>query len=83
MHLGLGDVLILMGEPDALERAIAGSGLVLTGPDKDDTGVIEGVITARSPLVDRSASRMRLQDRMRLRLIAISREGEKLTNEPG
>jgi di/tricarboxylate transporter len=87
MHLGLGDVLILTGEPDALERAIAGSGLVLTGQDKeakgDDTGVIEGVITARSPLVDRSASRMRLHDRMRLRLIAISREGEKLTNEPG
>jgi di/tricarboxylate transporter len=91
MHLGLGDVLILTGEPDALERAIAGSGLVLTGQDKDrdkdakgdNTGVIEGVITVRSPLVDRSASRMRLQDRMRLRLIAIAREGEKLTNEPG
>jgi di/tricarboxylate transporter len=87
MHLGLDDVLILTGEPDALERAIAGNGLVLTGQDKgakgDDTGVIEGVITARSPLVDQSASRMRLQDRMRLRLIAISREGERLTNEPG
>ncbi len=87
MVVDAGDVLVLTGEPDALERVIARDGLILTGQDKeqqdDDTGVVEGVIMAGSALVDRSAARMRLQDRLRLRLIAISREGEKLAKEPG
>lgn len=87
MVVEAGDVLVLTGEPDALERVIARDGLILTGQDKeqqdDDTGVVEGVIMAGSALVDRSAARMRLQDRLRLRLIAISREGEKLAKEPG
>jgi di/tricarboxylate transporter len=87
MHLDAGDVLVLTGEPDALERAIAGDRLILTGQDKgsrgDNIGVVEGVIMPGSALVERSAARMRLQDRLRLRLIAISREGEKLAKEPG
>ncbi len=87
MVVEAGDVLVLTGEPDALERVIARDGLILTGQDKeqqdDDTGVVEGVIMAGSALVDRSAARMRLQDRLRLRLTAISREGEKLAKEPG
>ncbi|MEW9856568.1 SLC13 family permease [Novosphingobium sp. M1R2S20] len=87
MHLGGGDILILTGEPDALERVIAGDRLILAGQEKDDRedeiGVVEGVIMAGSALIDRNAARLRLQDRMRLRLIAISREGEKLGNEPG
>ncbi|WP_288487051.1 SLC13 family permease [uncultured Novosphingobium sp.] len=87
MVVEAGDVLVLTGDPDALERVIARDGLILTGQDKeqqdDDTGVVEGVIMAGSALVDRSAARMRLQDRLRLRLIAISREGEKLAKEPG
>ena len=83
------DVLILAGEPDALERAIAGSGLALrksSGEDKqkgDDIGVIEAVVTARSALVGSTASRLMLKSRMGLHLIAIARQGERLRNKPG
>lgn len=83
------DVLILAGEPDALERAIAGSGLALRKSSEgelqkgDDTGVIEAVITARSALVGSTASRLMLKDRMGLHLIAIARQGERLRNKPG
>ncbi|MFC0204552.1 SLC13 family permease [Novosphingobium soli] len=88
MHFHEGDVIVLSGEPDALERAIAGDRLTLSGEgggvlDDDEVGVVEGVVTARSPLIDRSATRMQLQDRLGLRLIAISREGESLRNRPG
>lgn len=85
------DVLILAGEPDALERAVAASQLDPSGLDEadgpqpragDDVGVIEGVITARSALAGSSASRLMLRERMGLRLVAISREGESLRAKP-
>jgi di/tricarboxylate transporter len=90
------DVLILAGEPDALERAVAAGGLDPSGRDadydgaesehtaraRDDVGVIEGVVTARSALAGSSASRLMLRERMGLRLVAISREGESLRATP-
>ncbi|TCM14366.1 di/tricarboxylate transporter [Novosphingobium sp. PhB165] len=81
------DILILMGDPDALERAIAGAGLILHEPDASDhpddqTGVIEAVVTAGSVLVGSNAGRLMLKERMGLRLIAISREGSRLKNKP-
>ncbi|WP_327195134.1 SLC13 family permease [Sphingomonas sp. LH128] len=90
------DVLILAGEPDALERAVAAGGLDPSGRDadddgaesehtaraRDDVGVIEGVVTARSALAGSSASRLMLRERMGLRLVAISREGESLRAKP-
>lgn len=81
------DILILMGDPDALERAIAGTGLALHDPDEDDhhgdeTGVIEAVVTASSVLVGSNAGRLMLRERMGIRLIAISREGSRLRNKP-
>lgn len=83
------DVLILAGDPDALERAIAGSGLVLRKPSKtreergDGMGVIEAVVTARSALVGSTASRLLLKERMGLHMIAVARQGERLRNKPG
>ncbi|WP_395334516.1 SLC13 family permease [Novosphingobium sp. BL-8H] len=82
-----GDVLILAGDPDALERAIAGTGLTLHEPDEDhpaqdDVGVIEAVVTAGSALVGSTAGRLMLKERMGLRLIAVAREGERLHNKP-
>ncbi|WP_248006008.1 SLC13 family permease [Novosphingobium sp. HR1a] len=90
------DVLILAGEPDTLERAVAAGGLDPSGRDadddgaesehtaraRDDVGVIEGVVTARSALAGSSASRLMLRERMGLRLVAISREGESLRAKP-
>ncbi|MBO9498934.1 MAG: SLC13 family permease [Novosphingobium sp.] len=88
VHLREGDLLILGGEPDALERVIAGDRLVLAGEDKvaaggDDIGVIEAVIAAESALVGRTAGRLLLRERFGINLIAVSRSGERLTRRLG
>jgi di/tricarboxylate transporter len=82
-----GDTLMLKGEPDALERAIAGGGLELEGQDRavvtqtrdQDVGVIEAVVTRDSPLAGEAAGRMALHERFGVNLLAISRSGERLT----
>ncbi|MFL0414926.1 SLC13 family permease [uncultured Sphingomonas sp.] len=81
------DVLILAGEPDALERVIARDRLKLEGADRlapegsagDETGVIEAVINIGSILVGQTAGRIRLQTLYGINLIAISRGGERLS----
>ncbi len=94
MHIAEGDVLILSGDPDALERAIARSQLTLDDDDRDDhakddrrtrddVGVIEGVVTADSAFVGSTAGRLMLKERLGLRLVAISRRGEILRTKPG
>jgi di/tricarboxylate transporter len=85
--LNAGDVLILEGEPEALERAIAGAGLELEGQHRDavtdtaasDIGVIEAVIGRDSILVGANAGRIELHERHGVNLIAVSRRGERLT----
>ncbi|HWW66225.1 MAG TPA: SLC13 family permease [Sphingomonadaceae bacterium] len=87
MPLQEGDVLLMKGEPDALERAIASSRLELAGQDRkavtetaaEDIGVIEAVVTTRSILVGRTAGRMALHERYGVNLLAISRAGQQLT----
>ena len=82
-----GDVLIMGGEPDALERAIAGDRLKLEGEDRetpkgrnrDEIGVIEAVVNAGSVLIGQTAGRLDLQARFGVNLIAISRQGEHLS----
>ena len=85
--LSAGDVLILEGEPEALERAIATVGLQLEGQHRaaangspSDVGVIEAVITRESVLVGQTAGSMGLHERYGVNLIAVSRSGERLTN---
>jgi di/tricarboxylate transporter len=86
-----GDTLILGGDPDALERVIARDTLALAGQERappegterDDVGVIEAVVTARSALVGQTAGRIRLQQRFGLNLIAVSRAGQRLTKKLG
>jgi len=86
-----GDMLIIGGEPDVLERVIAGDKLKLAGEDRevpedkkgDEVGVIEAVIATNSPLIGRTASRMQLQARFGVNLIAVSREGARLTHRLG
>jgi di/tricarboxylate transporter len=79
------DVLLLEGEPAALERIIAQAGLRLAGGEdealeqdtsSEDIGVVEAVITADSPLVNRTPPQMRLSERHQVRLLAVSRSGE-------
>ena len=87
MRIREGDVLILGGEPDALERTIAGDKLALEGMDRDppegseqdEVGVIEAVVNIGSPLEGQTARRLDLQQRFGVNLIAVSRGGERLT----
>lgn len=86
-RLNAGDVLILKGEPDALERAIAGAGLELEGHHRDaaasggsaNVGVIEAVVGRDSILAGAAAGRLALHDRHGVNLIAVSRRGERIT----
>lgn len=83
------DTLIIGGDPDTLERVIAGDHLALAGQDReapegsedDEVGVIEAVVTSESVLVRQSAGRLRLQQRYGVNLIAISRAGKRLTKQ--
>ena len=78
-----GDILILQGEPAALERIVALEKLKLTREGKsheidtpsDEIGVIEAVITPDSPLVGSSAGQLKLFDRYAVNLLAVSRTG--------
>jgi di/tricarboxylate transporter len=45
----------------------------------DDFGVMEAVVTATSPLVDRTPMQARLADRYQIGVLAVSRSGERLT----
>ncbi|HLL58581.1 MAG TPA: SLC13 family permease, partial [Allosphingosinicella sp.] len=82
-----GDILILEGEPEALERVIAAAGLQLEGQHREavtetsssEIGVIEAVIGAGSPLVGTAAGRLELHERHGVNLLAVSRRGERLT----
>ena len=89
VRLREGDLLILGGDPDALERAIAFDRLVLDGEDRsgldngDGIGVLEAVVKADSALVGRTAGRMLLHERFGINLIAVSRAGEQMTHRIG
>jgi di/tricarboxylate transporter len=82
-----GDTLLLKGDPEQLELAIATGRLSLDGQDRsavtgtrnEDIGVIEAVITENSPLVRRAAGSMLLHERYGVNLLAISRSGQRLT----
>ncbi len=85
--LNAGDILILEGEPEALERAIAAAGLQLEGQHRgavtetsaSDIGVIEAVIAKGSILVGEAAGRMALHERHGVNLLAVSRSGERIS----
>ncbi|HET9538323.1 MAG TPA: SLC13 family permease [Mesorhizobium sp.] len=83
-----GDILILQGEPSALERVIALEKLKLAREDKrheidtptDEIGVMEAVITPESELVGSSAGQLQLFDRHAINLLAVSRKGRRTTH---
>ncbi|WP_245844085.1 SLC13 family permease [Sphingomonas spermidinifaciens] len=89
-----GDTLILGGEPDALERVIAGDRLAYEGEARDMTrernegegasaggeiGVIEAVVNFGSRLEGQTAGGLDLQRIYGVNLIAMSRRGERLS----
>ena len=82
-----GDILILRGEPQALERVVALEKLKLAREGKsheidtpsDEIGVMEAVITPDSELVGSSVGQLKLFDRHAVNLLAISRRGRRIT----
>ncbi len=85
--LNAGDILLLEGEPEALERVVGRAGLKLVhdakGREKDtpgdEVGVMEAVVGQESPLVDKTVAQVRLYDRYGVSLLAVSRAGRRIT----
>jgi di/tricarboxylate transporter len=83
-----GDILILPGEPSALERLVALEKLTLTRDHKthavdtpnDEIGIMEAVITPESELVGSSAGQLKLFDRHGVNLLAVSRKGRRIAH---
>ncbi len=81
-----GDILILQGEPVALDRIVALEKLQLTREGKiheidtpaDEIGITEAVITPDSELVGSSAGQLKLFDRYAVNLLAVSRTGRRI-----
>ncbi len=73
------DVVLLRGEPGDLERLVARARLALAGGAAGgDVSVIEGVVTADSPLVGRTPAQLALQERHGVGLLAVSRSGQSI-----
>lgn len=79
-----GDLLLIGGEPEDLERAVALAGLQLSGDlqtahDVESETVVEGVISAHSPVVDRTPGGLQLEEKHGVSLLAVSRGGRPIS----
>jgi di/tricarboxylate transporter len=80
------DVLVLEGDPPALDSLVAHAGLELVGSkDVDEKALrsaevvpVEAVVSAGSPLIGASPIELRLRERYGVSLLAISRRGRRL-----
>ena len=87
------DLLLLQGDPVALQPVIAAAGLELAGADaiahtapqdKDDAlESIEAVVTADSPLVGQTLHGMRVRRRYQVNVLALSRGDRRITARLG
>ncbi|MBK1658480.1 SLC13 family permease [Paracraurococcus ruber] len=83
--LDAGDRLILAGAPEALEALVARAGLQLQAEkhaaaeaEDQEMAVVEGVVTAESPLVRATPAGARLGERFGVGILAVSRRGERI-----
>jgi len=82
-----GDIVLLEGDPEALERAVARAHLKLEGEDRptqgrgadEEIGATEAVVGPTSMLIGQTAKRMALHERFNINLLAVSRSGERFT----
>lgn len=83
------DVLLLQGEAEDLDRVVARAGLRLAGEqakgpkaeagnggEDEEDSVVEGVVTADSPLIGRTPAQMDMHRRFAVSLLAVSRSGQ-------
>jgi di/tricarboxylate transporter len=88
VKLRAGDIIILQGEPDALERIVRAAKLKLVRDEvtkdkdtpSDDIGVIEGIVTPESSLVGNTPVTVRLYDHFQINLLAVSRAGRRIAH---
>jgi di/tricarboxylate transporter len=81
------DILLLEGDPEALERAVARAHLELEDEDrptraKEATNEIRGIEAVLGPtsiLIGQTAKRMTLHGRFNINLLAVSRSGQHFT----
>lgn len=81
------DILLLQGEPEALERGVKRAELELAGHHRqpasegatEEVGSIEAIIGPDSSLVGQSAGLMAMYDRFEVNLLAVSRSGKRFT----
>jgi len=87
------DVLLLRGEPSDLERLVTRAHLVLTGSlagavaggegGGGTVSVVEGVVTADSPLAGQTLAHARLEERFAMGVLAVSRSGTRIAQRLG
>jgi di/tricarboxylate transporter len=82
-----GDILLIEGDHDALDRLVAQARLSVTGDRAASGGrgaeAFEAIIGAGSSLIGWSAQKIDLFERLNINLLAISRKGKRLTQRPG
>ena len=87
--LRIGDIVLIEGDHEALDRLVAQAGLSLSDNRKiaEDGGVetiaIEAVIGENSALVGWSAEKLQLFDRHNVNLLAVSRKNQRLDQKIG
>ncbi|MBI3435389.1 MAG: SLC13 family permease [Proteobacteria bacterium] len=86
--LRVGDIVLIEGEPESLERLVSKAKLLLVRDDTDmgeqsstdEIGVTEAVVGEGSLLVGATASQVRLYERFGVNLLAVSRSGKRFTD---
>ncbi|PWC27253.1 SLC13 family permease [Pseudoroseomonas aestuarii] len=86
------DVLLLEGSADSLRALVEMAGLSLTEPDggkprdglkalvADEVDAVEAILRPGSPLIGRSPSALRLRSQHGINLLAVSRQGRRVTD---
>ncbi len=86
-QIRVGDVLLLEGEPEGLDKIVSQGRLQLSNRDAEDPedqiGVVEAVIGNSSGLIGRTVRELALFDRSGLSLLAISRRNKRFTERLG
>jgi di/tricarboxylate transporter len=88
MVLRENDIVLLQGEPAALQQAVARAGLALEGEDRStrsekadqEIGGVEAVIGPDSLLIGQAAGDLALHARFNVNLLAVSRSGQRFAD---
>lgn len=84
-----GDIVLIEGDPEALDKMVSQSGLIFSERrgaatrDSADIGIIEAVIGENSGLIGATAQELTLFDRTGLNLLAVSRRDQRFTERLG